>query len=337
MDVIEKFAQLVTDVTKKSPKTGRGLLTTGYRAFRLKNKYFPDKNLNLSQRYVADEVMKVIISALRNPEKTAMCSLFVPGELLSASGVVPYSVEALSSYLAGTLMERGMLDVTASNGIPETMCSFHRVFLGAIQSDLMPKPPFIIYTNVACDANMLTFPYLKQKYDIPDFFIDVPYEQSEESVIYVASQLRDMKEFLEDMTKKAMKVCYEAHKGQYDKGGVPYVFHPFHLAEQMETEDTVIAALLHDVVEDTVYTFADLKQMGFSDTVLNALRLLTHDDDVPYMEYVREIRNNPIAKAVKLADLAHNSDLSRLDMIDEKALERVKKYKQAIALLKEEG
>lgn len=136
-------------------------------------------------------------------------------------------------------------------------------------------------------------------------------------------------------TKKALKLCFEAHKRQEDKGGMPYVFHPFHLAEQMKTEETVIAALLHDVAEDTAYTVGDLRKMGFSDAVCDALALLDHDKSVPYMEYVCAIKENPIAKAVKLADLRHNSDLSRLDAVDEKALARREKYLQAIKLLEE--
>ncbi len=138
-----------------------------------------------------------------------------------------------------------------------------------------------------------------------------------------------------DETKKALKLCFEAHKNQTDKSGIPYVFHPFHLAEQMETEETVIAALLHDVVEDTEYTFDDLREMGFSEKVISALILLTHDPAFDYMEYVAAIKKNPIAKAVKLADLRHNSDLSRLDEVTGPALLRRKKYIGAIKLLEE--
>ncbi len=118
-----------------------------------------------------------------------------------------------------------------------------------------------------------------------------------------------------------------------DKTGLPYIFHPFHLAEQMETEETVCAALLHDVVEDTDMTFEKLAEHGFGEEIISALRLLTHDDNVPYMDYVREIKKNPIAKAVKLADLRHNSDMTRLDIIDEYALRRAEKYKQAMEML----
>ena len=137
------------------------------------------------------------------------------------------------------------------------------------------------------------------------------------------------------MTKKALKLCFKAHKRQKDKSGMPYVFHPFHLAEQMVTEETTIVALLHDVVEDTRYTFRHLEKMGFEKPVIDALKLLTHNDGSEYMEYVARIKNNPIAKAVKLADLRHNSDLSRLDAIDEKALNRREKYLKAIELLEE--
>ena len=136
-----------------------------------------------------------------------------------------------------------------------------------------------------------------------------------------------------DMTKRAMKLCYEAHKDQVDKSGIPYVFHPIHLAEQMSDEDTTVVALLHDVVEDTEYTLVDLIQRGFSPKVIDALKLMTHNDSVPYLDYVENLKQNPIARTVKLADLRHNSDLTRLKEVDEKALERVQKYKKAIQIL----
>lgn len=134
-------------------------------------------------------------------------------------------------------------------------------------------------------------------------------------------------------TKKAMKLCFEAHKNQLDKSGMPYVFHPFHLAEQMHDEVTTVVALLHDVVEDTDYTLEDLKQMGFSSQVIEAIALMTHEEGVPYLDYVRRIKGNPIAKAVKLADIDHNSDVSRLDPEDPRIPYWQKKYAEAKAVL----
>ena len=136
-----------------------------------------------------------------------------------------------------------------------------------------------------------------------------------------------------DLTKKALKLCFLAHRDQVDKTGQPYVFHPFHLAEQMTDELSTVCALLHDVVEDTDYTFEDLAAMGFPEAVIEVLRLLTHEESVPYMDYVKELSKNPTARLVKLADLRHNSDLTRLDEIDGYALRRNEKYLNAIEFL----
>ena len=135
------------------------------------------------------------------------------------------------------------------------------------------------------------------------------------------------------LTKKAMKIAYDAHKEQVDKSGIPYIYHPIHLAEQMTDEAAVCVALLHDVAEDTDISLEDLQNAGFGAEIIDALRLLTHDETVPYMEYIRRIKDNSVAREVKLADLAHNSDLTRLDNVDENTLKRVEKYRQAIDIL----
>ena len=113
-----------------------------------------------------------------------------------------------------------------------------------------------------------------------------------------------------ELTIKAMNIAYAAHHGQVDKAGVPYVFHPFHLAETMDDEFSCCAALLHDTVEDTDVTLEQLAE-EFPAEVVEAVRLLTHAPETNYHDYVRAIRGNPIAVKVKLADLAHNSDESR--------------------------
>ena len=136
-------------------------------------------------------------------------------------------------------------------------------------------------------------------------------------------------------TRRAMTIAYEAHHGQVDIAGTPYIFHPIHLAEQMDTEEECIVALLHDVVEDTEITFEQLGK-EFSEIVIQALRLLTHDDSIEYMEYIKAIKHNPIAKKVKLKDLKHNSDLTRLSKITEKDKKRHAKYLNAIQILSED-
>ena len=137
------------------------------------------------------------------------------------------------------------------------------------------------------------------------------------------------------LTRKAMHIAYRAHHGQLDKAGVPYIFHPIHLAEQMEDETSCCAALLHDVVEDTDVTMAELETQ-FPPEVIDVLRLLTHADGIDYFDYVRAIRADPIAVKIKLADLAHNSDRTRCagaDIPAEKLAAWQVKYQKARQIL----
>lgn len=138
------------------------------------------------------------------------------------------------------------------------------------------------------------------------------------------------------LTNKALRLAYAAHHGQTDKSGQPYIFHPHHLAEQMTDEVSVCVALLHDVVEDTGLTFADLER-EFPLEVTDALRLLTHEKGTDYFDYVRALRGNPVAVKVKLADLAHNSDETRFagcgDGSAEQLAKRREKYAKARVIL----
>ena len=136
------------------------------------------------------------------------------------------------------------------------------------------------------------------------------------------------------MINKAMKIAYKAHHGKTDRAGVPYIFHPIHIAEQMIDEDSIIVALLHDVVEDTDITIDKLKSEGFNDRIIDALCYLTHDKEMDYMTYINLITRNDIARKVKLADLMHNSELTRLKKVTDRDIERVRKYSAAIKLLR---
>jgi hypothetical protein len=138
-----------------------------------------------------------------------------------------------------------------------------------------------------------------------------------------------------NLTRTAMTIACRAHQGQLDKAGYPYIHHPLHVAEQMTDEYTCAAALLHDVMEDTPVTARELRAAGIPDPVVEALTLLCHDPDVPYLDYVRRLKDNPIARAVKLADLGHNSDVSRLDSVTPRDEMRLERYRRAMALLEE--
>lgn len=135
------------------------------------------------------------------------------------------------------------------------------------------------------------------------------------------------------MVRKAMEIAYEAHHGQVDKAGVPYIYHPIHLAEQMEDETSICVALLHDVLEDTSISEEELRQKGISSGVIDNIKLLTKGKEEGYMEYLERLKSSEIAVKVKIADLKHNSDVSRLLEITEKDKKRLEKYTEAIKRL----
>ena len=144
------------------------------------------------------------------------------------------------------------------------------------------------------------------------------------------------------LTNKALVFAYNAHHGQLDYNGIPFIFHPLHLAEQMDDEISCCAAILHDVVEDTDCTLEDLRK-EFPEEVVEVVALLTHEDSAEYnnndyFDYIRKIKEHPIAKKVKLADIAHNSDQSRCvgaGLPPEKLLFWQQKYQKALAILME--
>jgi len=137
------------------------------------------------------------------------------------------------------------------------------------------------------------------------------------------------------LLEKAVTLAAKAHAGQQDKQGQPYILHPLRLMLEMETEEEMIAAVLHDVIEDTLMTLDELRQMGFPEAVLEALELLTHDTAaMPYPEYIATIKENALARRVKLADLAHNMDVRRLPVpLTARDWGRIEKYRQAWEML----
>lgn len=140
-----------------------------------------------------------------------------------------------------------------------------------------------------------------------------------------------------ELVKQAMQICLNAHQGHVDKGGYPYVFHPIHIAEQMDTEYETVVALLHDVLEMSSYTVLDLMDAGFPAEVIQSLVYITRFPDDPYLrtyeQYIENIKQDTVARKVKLADLKHNLDISRLQnsSISQSLLRR---YNKAVEILK---
>lgn len=139
------------------------------------------------------------------------------------------------------------------------------------------------------------------------------------------------------MLAQAIAIAATAFENKCDKGGQPYILHCLFVMNQMPADDHELMAIavLHDVVEDTSYTLTDLRELGFSERIIDGVKTLTHIDCVPYMNYIKSIALNTDARLVKMADLQHNSDIMRMKGLRKKDFERLEKYHTAMAYLKD--
>lgn len=142
-----------------------------------------------------------------------------------------------------------------------------------------------------------------------------------------------MDKIQKSVSQRAYEVAKKAHFGQVDKAGVDYIKHPEIVASFVKTDEEKAVAFLHDVIEDTALTLQDLRNDGFSEKVINAVDILTKKKGQTYQSYMELVKTNELARIVKLADLRHNSDLTRLSKVTRKDIERNKKYRSAITFL----
>ncbi|MCK6073901.1 HD domain-containing protein [Paenibacillus silvae] len=131
----------------------------------------------------------------------------------------------------------------------------------------------------------------------------------------------------------AISIALEAHKGQLDKGGNPYILHPLAVMNRVETIEEKIVAVLHDVIEDTEVTIEQLRELGFSEEIVKAIGLLTRSKEDSYEQFIEKTTTNRIARNVKIADIQENMNLSRIKNPTEQDYNRLEKYKKAMERL----
>jgi len=201
MDKVEKFGQLIQETARENPEKARKTLIAACR-IQQAGSVLPKNKISPCHRYASRGITNIMVDALSSPEKSAMVSLLTPCEPLHSAGITPFSVESLGGFLSGIHAEQLFLHLAEEDGASKTICSFHRIFHGAMSSGVVPSPKMLIYTNLCCDANMIGFPRIINHYKIPSFFIEVPYERSEDAVQYVAGQLKEMVTFISDTSGK---------------------------------------------------------------------------------------------------------------------------------------
>lgn len=136
--------------------------------------------------------------------------------------------------------------------------------------------------------------------------------------------------------ERAIQIAVEAHAGVKDRGGKAYILHPLSVMMRVETDAEKIVAVLHDVIEDTGWTFDNLREEGFSEEIIEALGSVTKtSDEEDYDQFVLRAQKNEIGRKVKIADIKENLDVTRLGHLTEKDTARINKYKNALRLLTE--
>ena len=167
MSVTEIFGKTVIKANKNHPALSRGILRAGWEAEDLVFRFHPHKESFPADQYLARLMMDTMLAPLRTPDQSVICSIFTPCELVQEAQLHPYNVEAFSSYISASYAESACVQKAEETGISDTLCSYHKTFLGAAENGLMPGPRCIVYTNVTCDATLLTFSRLARLFVVP--------------------------------------------------------------------------------------------------------------------------------------------------------------------------
>lgn len=194
---IEIFGNHIYKLTERNPKKTLKQLSFVYTAAGLQCKYFPSKLLLPARQYMQWAAADAAIKPLRKADHSAIVSLYLPCEVLHAMGIYQMFPEALSCYLAAAGSEKVFIETAENNGLPKTLCSYHKSFIGMAESGVLPKPKFVINTSLACDVNHLSFRRIADYYNVPHFMIDVPSQYNESNLRYVENQLHEMVDFIE--------------------------------------------------------------------------------------------------------------------------------------------
>lgn len=201
---IEKFGAIVSRQLPGHPERARAMLDAAYTAIHFQAGHFPSKKYASSREYLQACTAGLLAFSLRDPSHSAVVNIFLPCEIFHALGMPVMAPEALACYAVNTAVDTVLIDAAETAGAPQTMCSYHKVLTGLEETGILKKPQLIAHTTLACDANQLTFRRLAEKWQVPRIVIDVPGSVNEESVAYVAEQLRGLARTAEEVTGRKL-------------------------------------------------------------------------------------------------------------------------------------
>ncbi len=204
MGVIQTYGNIIKKCAPEHQKRARRLICTGLALNKFRLKHFADRKIPGAYRYLNAFAMGEVLCSLRHPEQTVWANLFAPVEILQCFDVHTLSIECLSSFLSGFYIEDYFLDYAENEGMAPTLCSYHRNFIGAVDSGVIPTPAFAVTTSTICDGNTNTFRYLSQKHGMPMYLLDIPDSWTPESEEYVVLQLKELIAQLEERFGKKL-------------------------------------------------------------------------------------------------------------------------------------
>ena len=202
MNVAKTYGGAVRGLIPKKPEAAGALIRAGLHLESFRCAHFAEKRMPKAYRFLNSKAVGVVGDALDHPESYAWTNIFAPTELMQTFGLTCVSMECLASYLSGFWLEDYFIDLAEDEGIASTLCSYHKNFIGAVESGILPKPVLGVTTSMVCDGNINTFRYLKQRFGVDDFVLDIPHEWSPEAERYVVEQLRSLIRLLEEKTGK---------------------------------------------------------------------------------------------------------------------------------------
>lgn len=202
--IIEIFGNHIYKQTPVHPEKTLRHLSFVYTAASLQCKYFPTKLLLPARQYMQWAAADAVLKPLRNPQNSAIVSLYLPCEILHAMNIYQMFPEALACYLAAAGSDKIFIETAENNGLSKTLCSYHKSFIGMVESGVLPKPEFVINTSLACDANHLSFRRAANHYGVNQFMIDVPSVDTPENTVYIERQLHELVHFIEENSSEKL-------------------------------------------------------------------------------------------------------------------------------------
>ncbi len=202
MEIVEKFIQYANKKAQEEPEKGWDRMLMGFKANCFRTRFLPKKGIAAGYQKLENMMMRLVADSLSHKDSYVWGNIFAPCEIMHAFGMNSLSIECLACFLTGYHLEDYFIDFAQDLGVAPTLCSYHKTFVGAVTSGVVPAPSYAVTTSLSCDGNLNTFRFLQKKKGVGFTLLDVPYKDDEAAVGYLAGQLEEMVQKMEKVLGK---------------------------------------------------------------------------------------------------------------------------------------